>query len=559
MGISIRAKLLALSSTAIILSLAQGGAALWNSEQLGGAIHGVSLTSKALRSHMEADMMHDALRSDVYAALVAQSPEEAKEAEDSLREHADHFRKMIEENDERDLDPKIHHALAEVRPLIEKYVSSALKVQEASLRSAEEARTLLPEFVESFEELEGRMGEASDLIEATAAAMDSSGARAEELAVQWTIACCAAMAGLMALLGFATAQSIVRPVRRVVERIRDIAEGEGDLRQRLEEDRSDELGELSSWFNRFVERLEHTIQNLNQSSQQIAGASAQVASGSREISEGAQAQASSLEETSANLSQMTATVKQNAENAQQASQLADGAREVAERGGKVVVSAVEAMGEINQSSKKIAEIISTIDEIAFQTNLLALNAAVEAARAGEQGRGFAVVATEVRGLAQRSAVAAREIKALIEDSVRKVENGSALVNRSGATLDEIIQSVKRVTDIVSEIASACREQATGIGELSNAVGQMDQVIQSNAAQTEELSATATALSQSGEDLRQLLAQFRVSGDEAYSAPEPAAAAAGNRQHASASRVARRKGAQRELVTSSASAGGFDEL
>jgi methyl-accepting chemotaxis protein len=232
------------------------------------------------------------------------------------------------------------------------------------------------------------------------------------------------------------------------------------------------------------------------------------------MSSGAQQQASSLEETAASLEEITGTVKQNADNARQANQLAVGSRDTAEKGGEVVTQAVSAMGEINQSSKKIADIITTIDEIAFQTNLLALNAAVEAARAGEQGRGFAVVAAEVRSLAQRSATAAKEIKALIQDSVQKVQDGSQLVNKSGHTLQEIVSSVKKVTDIIGEIAAASQEQSGGIDQVNKAVSQMDQVVQSNAAQTEEVSSTAQALSLQANQLQQLVGKFKLEQDSA---------------------------------------------
>ena len=229
--------------------------------------------------------------------------------------------------------------------------------------------------------------------------------------------------------------------------------------------------------------------------------------------------------------EITGTVKQNADKAKQANQLAVGSRDVAEKGGQVVVQAVRSMTEINLSSKKIADIITTIDEIAFQTNLLALNAAVEAARAGEQGRGFAVVVSEVRNLAQRSATAAKEIKGLIQDSVQKVEAGSALVNKSGETLNEIVSSVKRVTDIIAEIAAASQEQTTGIDQVNRAVTQMDQVTQANAAQTEELSSTAQSLAAQAEELQAVVGRFKLAagGQEESTpaggaAPRPAAAA-----------------------------------
>lgn len=259
---------------------------------------------------------------------------------------------------------------------------------------------------------------------------------------------------------------------------------------------------IARWFTRAVLEVASIADD-------VASASQQLASAAGELSSGAQEQASSLEETASSLEEITSTIQQNADNAQQANQLAGNSRRVAENGGEVVSKAVQGMGEINTASKRIADIITAIDEIAFQTNLLALNAAVEAARAGEQGRGFAVVAGEVRNLAQRSAGAAKEIKSLIQDSVGKVSTGSELVNESGRTLGEIVTSVKRVTDIVSEIAAASREQASGIEQVNRAVTQMDQVVQTNAAQTEELSATAEQLSEKAVQLQAVVSQFNL--------------------------------------------------
>jgi len=280
---------------------------------------------------------------------------------------------------------------------------------------------------------------------------------------------------------------------------------------------------FARWFGR-------ALLEVTQIAGTVSRASNELASTTEELASGAQEQAASIEETAATLEELTATVKQNADNAQQASQLASASRDMAERGGRIAGEAVGAMKEVNRSASKIAEITTTIDEIAFQTNLLALNAAVEAARAGEQGRGFAVVATEVRNLAQRSATAAKEIKSLIDDSVGKIENGYQLVESSGTALSEILASAKRVTDFVAEIAAASREQANGLDQVNLAVTQMDQVTQSNASQTEELSATAESLAQQATRLEEVVDQFHLMADAhrsssnvgSFAAPPPRA-------------------------------------
>jgi methyl-accepting chemotaxis protein len=286
----------------------------------------------------------------------------------------------------------------------------------------------------------------------------------------------------------------------------------GDLTQRLEIDSQDEIGRLAKALNAALDNVRDVMTKVGEASRGLTTASTQLAKSADVMAGGAHEQAASLEQTSASLEQITATVRQNSDNARQASQFAMSSRDAAEKGGTVVHNAMDAMNEINDASAKIAAIIRVIDEIAFQTNLLAVNASVEAARAREHGKGFAVVATEVRTLAQRSGTAAKEIKALIGDSRRKVENGSTLVNRSGQTLTTIVASVKRVTDIVSEIAAASREQSTGIEQVNTAMMQMDRVMQSNSSQTEELSATANMLAANAVQLEQLIARFVVNTD-----------------------------------------------
>jgi methyl-accepting chemotaxis protein len=283
---------------------------------------------------------------------------------------------------------------------------------------------------------------------------------------------------------------------------------EGDLGQRVIVTSKDELGAMAQAINAMLDNLVKVVTEVRRAAEHVSTASSEITQGNEDLSQRTSMQASALEETSASMEEMTSTIKQNADNAKQANQLAVAAREVAEKGGTVTEKAVEAMGEINKSSKKIADIINVIDEIAFQTNLLALNAAVEAARAGEQGRGFAVVASEVRNLAQRSATAAKEIKALINESVQKVGDGSELVNRSGQTLAEIVNSVKRVTDIISEISAASQEQASGIDQVNKAVMQMDQGTQQNAALVEEATSASQSMKQQAAELLQQVAFFK---------------------------------------------------
>jgi methyl-accepting chemotaxis protein len=246
----------------------------------------------------------------------------------------------------------------------------------------------------------------------------------------------------------------------------------------------------------------------------------EIAKGNEHLSSRTSEQAASLEETSSAMEEMTATMKQNADNARQANQLAVAARDVASKGGAVTTKAVEAMGEINKSSTKIADIITVIDEIAFQTNLLALNAAVEAARAGEHGRGFAVVAAEVRNLAQRSATAAKEIKGLIKDSLQRVTDGSELVNHSGKTLMEIVTSVKRVTDIIAEITAASQEQASGIDQVNASIMQLDQTTQQNAALVEETTAASQSMREQSKALMKQVMSFKINITEAVKAEMP---------------------------------------
>jgi methyl-accepting chemotaxis protein len=321
---------------------------------------------------------------------------------------------------------------------------------------------------------------------------------------------------LSSVIAWWITRSITRPVGRAVEiatRIRD-----GDLTGAIEAEGRDEMGRMLETMREMQTSLVKVVGQVRGNADSVATASAQIAQGNADLSQRTEEQASSLQQTAATMEQLGTTVRQNADNAQQANQLAQGASAVAIKGGEVVGQVVQTMKGISEASKKIAEIIATIDGIAFQTNILALNAAVEAARAGEQGRGFAVVAGEVRSLAQRSAEAAKEIKSLITASVERVDQGTALVDQAGHTMDEVVASIKRVTDIVGEISSASVEQSSGVGQVGEAIGQMDQVTQQNAALVEESAAAAESLKGQAGALVQAVSVFKLAHGEPSAAP-----------------------------------------
>jgi len=325
------------------------------------------------------------------------------------------------------------------------------------------------------------------------------------------LAIAAVVAGILlaAISGLALLRAVMAPLNQAITHFQAMAQG--NLANHIEMGRKDEMGEMMEGLQQMQERLAGTVRSVREGSDAIATASSEIAAGNLDLSRRTEQQAASLEETASSLEELTSTVKQNSDNARQANTLATSASDIAVKGGELVTRVIDTMGSITQSSDKIADIIGVIDGIAFQTNILALNAAVEAARAGEQGRGFAVVATEVRNLAQRSAAAAKDIKALITDSVEKVGSGSALVNEAGTTMHEIVNSVKRVTDIITEISSAGREQEIGIEQINTAVAEMDTVTQQNAALVEQAAAASQAMQEQAVKLAEMVAVFLVEG------------------------------------------------
>ncbi|SDM18999.1 Methyl-accepting chemotaxis protein [Oryzisolibacter propanilivorax] len=334
---------------------------------------------------------------------------------------------------------------------------------------------------------------------------------------------------------------LIRSIQRPLAQANQVAAriAQGDLRAQTQqgEARGDEFGALLASLEAMRAALAGMVQQVRRSTDSIATASSQIAAGNQDLSARTESASSNLQQTAAAMEQFTGTIAQSAGSAAQASQLAGGARTVAERGGAVVGQVVATMQGIQSSSQRIAEIVGVIDSIAFQTNILALNAAVEAARAGDAGRGFAVVAGEVRGLAQRSAQAAREIKALIDTSVQGVDDGARLVREAGGTMDEIVQSVQRVADMIGEITTAAAEQSAGVSQVNQAVGQLDQMTQQNAALVEQSAAAAQSLREQAQQLAQVVGTFQVDGVSALAATltatGPAAASASIRQGGSA--------------------------
>ena len=312
------------------------------------------------------------------------------------------------------------------------------------------------------------------------------------------------------ILAITITRSIVTPLQQGVALANSVLAG--DLSTNVQAEGRSETSQLLRALNEMSSTLSGVIGQVRGNADAVATASAQIAQGTQDLSSRTEQQASSLEETAASMEELTSTVRNNADNSRQANQLAGLASEVAQQGGQVVSEVVDTMREINDSSKRISDIIGVIDSIAFQTNILALNAAVEAARAGEQGRGFAVVASEVRSLAQRSAEAAKEIKSLIGASVEKVERGTVLVDRAGQTMHNVVQSIKKVTDLVGEISTASIEQNEGMNQVGQAVSQMDQVTQQNAALVEESAAAAESLKTQAKHLLQSVSHFKVAGE-----------------------------------------------
>ncbi|XLZ70029.1 methyl-accepting chemotaxis protein [Massilia sp. SR12] len=423
-------------------------------------------------------------------------------------------------------------AMVKIKEAEQAALPPILKVKDLGLANqAEEATTMLMKQVRPLQRK--WLEEINSLIDFEENLNKEAIAAAEAVynsARMWMFGLTVLAIGIGLVVAWMTTRSVTVPIQAAVSAAQTVAAG--DLTREIVVNSTDETGQLLQALKDMSGSLENIVGRVREGTDAIATASTEIANGNLDLSSRTEQQASSLEETASSMEELTSTVQQNADNARQANTLAGSASQVAERGGDIVTQVVSTMGEINASSTKIVDIISVIDGIAFQTNILALNAAVEAARAGEQGRGFAVVASEVRNLAQRSAAAAKEIKSLIDASVERVHAGSRLVDQAGTIMNEVVDSVRHVSNIIGDITAASTEQSTGIAQVNQAIMQMDDVTQQNASLVEEAAAAAGALQEQAKGLVEVVSVFKI--NSSMRAARPAAAPAPARAVATAS-------------------------
>jgi methyl-accepting chemotaxis protein len=592
---TINHKVMGAGAAVLLLCAATAGAGMWIAKDLTGGLQMALQSSTVLRQHMEADMMHDALRADVFSALLATNPANGVSMDQvraDLKDHTASFRQAIDENAKLATDPATRQALEGVKAPLATYIAGAGNIVDLAASDLPAAQAAMPGFLAQFTELEGAMAKATETIEARA---QSTAARAEASSTL-------AQTAMTALLGLGVAfaiglivlarRTIVTPIRELTEDMRQLAAGhtdlalkgaarkdevgdigravrafqgvivdrtrqdaeaaeqhrmseaeaelraageraehakvqslvvdalatglerlaDGDLAHRLPTPFAADYEKLRTDFNAAMSKLQETMRTIAASAGGIRSSTSEISTASDELSRRTEGQAASLEQTAAALDQITATVKTSAAGAKETQAVVTASKQEAVRSGAIVGEAVSAMGQIEDSSRQITQIIGVIDEIAFQTNLLALNAGVEAARAGDAGKGFAVVASEVRALAQRSAEAAKEIKALISTSSSQVEQGVALVGQAGEALERITTQVGSIDALVAGIAASAVEQSAGLHQVNIAVNGMDQMTQQNAAMVEESTAATQTLRREVEDLFSMIGQFRIDGD-----------------------------------------------
>jgi methyl-accepting chemotaxis protein len=593
---TIRQKVIAASIAVLVLSVGSAGAGLWVAESLSGALERSGTAAELIRSHMNGDMMHDALRADVLSALLSKTETTGIELDDVKKDVAEHqaaFRESIKKALSLAHDPAARAALTGLDKPLAAYMAAASKTVALAGQDLAAAEAGFADFLAKFKALETAMKEASEKISAAAEA-DSAAAQDQTALgryLMWSAIGAGFVFGLALLL--VAIRTVLSPIKQLASDMNQLAAGNIDLQLKGAE-RRDEIGaigravrgfqevivakaeaeaeaaearrrvaadaerreqaerqaraeaqaavvadlavglaeladgnltgrlrafpqdykKLEDDFNAAIAKLQDAITVIAENGQGIRSGTGEISQAADNLSKRTEQQAASLEETAAALDEITATVRKTATGANHARQVVSTAKSEAEQSGIVVRNAVAAMSEIEKSSTQISQIIGVIDEIAFQTNLLALNAGVEAARAGEAGRGFAVVASEVRALAQRSAEAAKEIKALIQASTSQVSSGVDLVGQAGKALDRIALQVTELNGLVAEIAASAQEQSTALAEVNTAVNQMDQVTQQNAAMVEETTAASHSLAQEAERLSSLVGQFRTGHESA---------------------------------------------
>ncbi|WP_394790512.1 methyl-accepting chemotaxis protein [Rhodoferax sp.] len=514
----LRNQILAIGLAGAVMASVVGGMGLLGTARLTGAFDNSVSMGQAVQSSQQAAMMQGAVRGDVLLALfgsIGRDKEQIAGAQKDLAAHIALFNASFQKLDSLPLSPDVKAVIAVTRPLVQQYTDAATRVQELAAKNAAAAGAV-PEFNRIFGELEKQMAVQVSAIDKDVQAF---GAQSGQVVAQAKLLVGSVLVLAIVLLVAAAlwlARHLGQPMAYAVRIADQLAEG--DLSQPVQPVGNDETRHLLDAMARMQASFSGIVRSVKANADNVAIASAEIAQGNHDLSARTEHQASALEETAASMEQLRATVSHNEQNARQANQLAQGSSSVAVQGGDVVGQVVATMKGINDSSKKIADIIGVIDGIAFQTNILALNAAVEAARAGEQGRGFAVVASEVRSLAGRSADAAKEIKHLINASVQRVEQGSLLADRAGATMAEVVGSIRRVTEIMGEISASSSEQNSGVAQVSEAVTQIDQATQQNAALVEQMAAAASSLKAQAQELVQTVAVFKLAAQDSTSDP-----------------------------------------